>query len=122
VGVADALCAGAVCTLLLPLGFTALVTLDVTFYMAALALEMAALVRLRRLYPGRAGLFTIGAGRIGLFLVVAAPLAVWTATFGVAVNGPQGKIQLITAAILAAAVGPIYCLCRQVFGGPSTDT
>jgi amino acid transporter len=109
-------CAG--CTLLLPLGFAALVTLDVTFYMAALALEMAALVRLRRLYPGRAGLFVIGAGRLGLLLVVLAPLAVWIATFGVAVNGPEGKIQLIIAAILALAVWPIYHLCRHVFGGP----
>jgi amino acid transporter len=109
----------AVCTLLLPLGFAALVTLDVTFYMAALALEMAALVRLRRLYPGRGGgLFVIGAGRIGLFLTVAAPLVVWVATFGLAANGPGGKIQLIVAAILAVAVWPVYHLCQHIFGGP----
>ncbi len=108
----------AVCTLLLPLGFAALVTLDVTFYMAALALEMAALVRLRRLYPGRRGLFVIGAGRVGLTLTVAAPLTVWIATFGVAANGPGGKIQLIVAAVLAAAVWPIYRLCQRIFGGP----
>ncbi len=108
-----------VCTLLLPLGFTALVTLDVTFYMAALALEMAALVRLRRLYPGRVGLFVVGAGRLGLFLVVIAPMAVWIATFAVAVNGPQGKIQLLVAAILTMAVWPIYYLSRRFFGGPS---
>jgi amino acid transporter len=111
----------AVCTLLLPLGFAALVTLDVTFYMAALALEMAALVRLRRLYPGRTGLFAIGAGRLGLFLVVAAPLVVWMATFGVAVNGPQGRSQLIVAAILAAAVWPVYRFCQKCFGGPEAD-
>jgi amino acid transporter len=108
-----------VCCLLLPLGFAALVTLDVTFYMAALALEMAALVRLRRLYPQRSGLFVAGAGRLGLLLVVLAPLAVWVATFGVAVNGPEGKIQLLVAAILTIAVWPIYHLCRQFFGGPA---
>ncbi|HKD68474.1 MAG TPA: APC family permease [Candidatus Binataceae bacterium] len=108
----------AVCTLLLPLGFTALVTLDVTFYMAALALEMAALVRLRRLYPGRRGLFVIGAGRLGLVLTVAAPLAVWVGTFGVAANGPGSKAQLIIAAIFAGAVWPVYRGCQRVFGGP----
>jgi amino acid transporter len=108
----------AVCTLLLPLGFIALVTLDVTFYMAALALEMAALVRLRRLYPGRRGLFVIGAGRVGLFLTVVAPLAVWVATFGVAANGAGGKVQLLVAAALALAVWPIYHICQRIFGGP----
>ncbi|HEY2105319.1 MAG TPA: APC family permease [Candidatus Binataceae bacterium] len=109
----------AVCTLLLPLGFAALVTLDVTFYMAALALEMAALVRLRRLYPGRrGGLFMIGAGRLGLSLTVAAPLLVWVATFGVSANGPGGRIQLIVAAILAVSVWPVYHLCQRMFGGP----
>ena len=112
----------AVCTLLLPLGFAALVTLDVTFYMAALALEMAALVRLRRLYPGRrGGLFVIGAGRLGLLLTVAAPLAVWVATFGVAASGPGGKIQLVVAAILAVAVWPVYHLCERIFGGPNRE-
>jgi amino acid transporter len=108
----------AVCTLLLPLGFMALVTLDVTFYMAALALEMAALVRLRRLYPGRRGIFTVGGGRLGLGLTVAAPLVVWVATFGVMANGPGAKIQLIIAALLAVAVWPVYRGCQRAFGGP----
>jgi len=108
----------AVCTLLLPLGFTALDTLDVTFYMAALALEMAALVRLRRLYPGRRGLFVIGAGRLGLLLTVVAPLAVWMATFGVAANGSGGKLQLLVAAVLAIGVWPAYRICQRIFGGP----
>ena len=109
----------AVCTVLLPLGFSALVTLDVTFYMAALVLEMAALVRLRRLYPGRRGLFMIGGGRLGLFLTVAAPLLVWVATFGVVANGPGGKIQLLTGAVLAVAVWPVHHLCQRSFGGPA---
>lgn len=107
-----------VCTLLLPLGFSALVTLDVTFYMAALALEMAALVRLRRLYPGRRGLFVIGGGRCGLYLTVAAPVLTWIATFGVVAEGPGGKIQLLIAAALAAAVWPVYYACQRSFGGP----
>jgi len=112
----------AVCTLLLPLGFTALVTLDVTFYMAALVLEMAALVRLRRLYPGRRGLFVIGGGSLGLGLTVAAPLVAWIATFGVAAEGPGGKIQLLVAAALAIAVWPVYQLCQRRFGGPAPSS
>jgi amino acid transporter len=110
----------AVCTLLLPLGFAALVTLDVSFYMAALALEMAALVRLRRLYPGRRGLFVIGGGGLGLLVTAVAPLAIWIATFGVAANGSGGKIQLGVAAMLAVAVWPAYHICQRMFGGPRT--
>ena len=111
----------AVCTLLLPLGFAALVTLDVTFYMAALGLEMAALVRLRRLYPGRrGGLFMIGFGRLGLWMTVAAPLILWVATFGVAANGTGARLQLLIAALLAAAVWPLYHLCQRTFGGPKS--
>ncbi len=108
----------AVCTMLLPLGFMALVTLDVTFYMAALVLEMAALVKLRRLYPGRAGLFVIGGGRAGLLLTVAAPLAVWIATFAVAANSPGARIQLAIAAMLMTGVWPAHALCARIFGGP----
>jgi amino acid transporter len=112
----------AVCTVLLPLGFSALVTLDVTFYMAALVLEMAALVRLRRLYPGRRGLFVIGGGRAGLFLTVAAPLLTWVTTFAVVAEGPGGKIQLLVAAALTLAVWPVYRICQRSFGGPRPVT
>ncbi len=107
-----------VCTALLPLGFSALVTLDVTFYMAALVLEMAALVRLRRLYPGRGGLFVIGGGRLGLYMTVTAPLLTWVATFAVVAEGPGGKIQLLVAAVLALAVWPVHRICQRSFGGP----
>ncbi|MGH7880037.1 MAG: APC family permease, partial [Candidatus Binataceae bacterium] len=54
-------------TLLVPLGFMNLVVLDVFFYMLALALELAALIRLRRLRPARAGLFVMGGGTVGLY-------------------------------------------------------
>src|SRR3984893_9432183 len=61
-------------TLLVPVGFVALVVLDVFFYMAALALEMVALVQLRQLMPNRTGMFTIGGGRVGLALVAMLPV------------------------------------------------
>src|SRR5215470_2339578 len=50
-------------TLLIPLGFITLVVFDVFFYMLALMLEMAALIRLRQLFPRRDRLFMIGGGR-----------------------------------------------------------
>ncbi|HYL58950.1 MAG TPA: APC family permease, partial [Candidatus Acidoferrales bacterium] len=73
-------------TLLVPVGFVALVVLDVFFYMAALVLEMIALVRLRRSMPKRDGMFTIGGGRAGLAMVATLPILTWLATFGLAVS------------------------------------
>ena len=64
----------AVFTLLVPLGFLALVVLDVFFYMAALVLEMIALLKLRRLRPRREGLFVVGGGKLGLVLIATLPL------------------------------------------------
>ena len=61
-------------SLLVPLGFVALVVLDVFFYMSALMLEMCALIRLRRSRPDRTGLFVIGGGRPALIAVVVAPI------------------------------------------------
>ncbi len=105
----------AIFTLLIPLGFITLVTFDVFFYMAALMLEMLALIRLRRLYPDRKGLFTIGRGRPTLYLVALAPLIVWFATFSLAFSGPIG---LIIASILAVSGWPVYSILRWRYGGP----
>jgi len=107
-------------TLLVPTGFLALVVLDVFFYMAALALEMAALVRLRRLVPDRAGLFTVGGGRVGLMLTVILPLLTWSATFGLAVSASDGKRDFTIALLLVLAVWPAYALTRRRWGGPAT--
>ncbi|MGH8012856.1 MAG: APC family permease [Candidatus Binataceae bacterium] len=108
----------AVFTLLLPLGFVALVILDVFFYMGALALEMGALIRLRRLRPRREGLFVIGGGRIALYAIVAAPLLTWFATFGLALSQSAGRRDFILAIILALLGWPAYRWCRYRYGGP----
>jgi amino acid transporter len=106
-------------TLLIPLGFIALVVLDVFFYMAALALEMAALVRLRALAPNREGMFTIGGGRIGLWLVAALPLVTWIATFALALGTGDGQRDFIIAIALSLTVWPAYALTRRRWGGPA---
>jgi amino acid transporter len=108
----------AVFTLLVPVGFVALVVLDVFFYMAALVLEMAALVRLRRLRTNRTGLFTVGGGRAGLWLTALLPIVTWAATFGLAVSTGGSRIDFLIAIALGATVWPAYALARRTFGGP----
>jgi amino acid transporter len=105
-------------TLLVPVGFVALVVLDVFFYMAALSLELFALLRLRQLMPNRGGVFTIGGGRIGLALIVALPILTWAATFGLAISAGVAKTDFILAIVLGAFVWPAYTVCRRLYGGP----
>jgi amino acid transporter len=104
-------------TLLIPLGFLTLVAIGVFFYMLALALEMMALIRLRRIYPERRGLFRIGGGRVAVYLVAMTPLCTWFASLGMDVSS-HAK-DLIVAAGLAVSVGPVYALLRSRYGGPT---
>lgn len=112
----------AVFTLLIPLGFVALVVLDVFFYMAALALEMVALVRMRALAPNRDGMFTIGGGRAGLWLAAALPLVTWIATFALALGTGSGQRDFMIAIALSLTVWPAYALTRRQWGGPHAQT
>ncbi len=105
-------------SVLVPLGFMTLIILDVFFYMLALALEMAALMRLRSLHPSRANHFVIGGGRAGLYAVAAAPMLTWTVTFGLALSEGSGRRDIIVAIVLAVFTGPLYLLLRRTYGGP----
>lgn len=108
----------AVFTALIPLGFLTLLIFDVFFYMMAMALEMCALVHLRRLYPKRDGLFVIGGGRLGLYAVVAAPMITWLATFGFATT-QSAATDLAVALTLAIGTWPAYLFLRRRYGGPT---
>ncbi|HVN64272.1 MAG TPA: hypothetical protein VMT58_06525, partial [Candidatus Binataceae bacterium] len=90
----------------------------VFFYMAALVLEMAALIRLRRLAPDRKGKFTIGGGRAGLILAAVLPTLTWIATFGLAISAGDVKSDFVIAVALSAGVWPAYWFCRWRYGGP----
>ena len=105
-------------TLLVPVGFVALVVLDVFFYMAALALELLALIRLRTLMPNRTGLFMISGGRTALALVVILPILTWAATFGLAISAGVAGRDFILAIALSICVWPAYAICRRRYGGP----
>ncbi|MGA2411098.1 MAG: APC family permease [Candidatus Binataceae bacterium] len=109
----------AVFTLLIPLGFVALVVLDVFFYMGALMLEMAALVRLRRMRPDRGDRFMAGRGRFTLALIVIAPILTWIATFALALSQDEGKGDLLIAVALVLGGFPAYALLRRRYGGPT---
>jgi len=108
-------------TMLVPLGFVTLVILDVFFYMGALALELGALVVMRRRRPVRDGLFMIGGGRAGLYLVAALPMATWCATFGLALTQGGVRADFIVAVALAATTYPAYAFCRRLWGGPPRE-
>jgi amino acid transporter len=105
-------------SLLVPLGFVTLVVLDVFFYMLALALEMWALVRLRRVHPERKGQFVIGGGRLALWTIVLAPIVTWVGTFGLAESQGGGARDLAVGVVLAAGVWPSYALLCRRYGGP----
>ena len=109
----------AVFSILVPLGFVALVVLDVFFYMGALMLEMWALIRLRKSRPDRAGLFVIGGGRPALIAVVVAPIVTWMATFGLAVSHNGGATGLIISVVLALGAWPAYSILLRRYGGPT---
>jgi amino acid transporter len=105
-------------TLLIPLGFIALVVLDVFFYMGALVLEMWALVRLRRIRADRGERFVAGRGPFTLGLIVAAPILTWVATFALGLSQDEGKGDLILALVSAFGALPAYWLLRRRYGGP----
>jgi amino acid transporter len=100
-----------------PLGFVNLVLLDVLFYMTALALEMGALIRLRKLRPARGDLFQIRGGQPVLYLTAAAPLLIWLLTLGLVLSVSPNQKELLLALVLAGAGVPIYWLCRRTYGG-----
>jgi amino acid transporter len=105
-------------TMLVPLGFVTLVILDVFFYMGALALELGALVAMRRRRPVRDGLFMIGGATAGLYLVAGLPMLTWCATFGLALTEGGVKADFVVAVALAATTYPAYAVCRRLWGGP----
>ena len=96
--------------------------LDVFFYMGALVLELSALVVMRRKRPARDGLFVIGGGRAGLYLVAGLPMLTWCATFGLALTTGGIKKDFIVAVVLAATTYPAYALCRRIVGRAAART
>jgi len=108
----------AVFSMLLPLGFVALVVMDVFFYMSALALEMGALLKLRRTHPARDGRLVIGSSRAALYAIVIGPMLTWTATFGLALGTENATEGFVAAALIALAGWPVFAFLKRRYGGP----
>ena len=90
---------------LLPFG--ELITADVLLYALALALEFAALIRLRHAEPTLRGSFRVPLGRPGLIALALCPLLVLIGVTGIEVSeGEYGGRALLIAAALAA-LGPL---------------
>ncbi len=113
-------CCG-VYSMLLPLGFVALVVMDVFFYMSALALEMGALLRLRRTHPERDGRLVIGRSRAALYAIVIAPMLTWIATFGLALGAENATQGFIAAVAITLAGWPVFAFLKRRYGGPAIE-
>jgi len=107
----------AVYSMLLPLGFVALVVMDVFFYMSALALEMGALLRLRRTHPQRDGRLVLGRSRPALYAMVLAPMLTWIATFGLALGAENAAQGFIAAVAITLTGWPLFALLKRRYGG-----
>jgi amino acid transporter len=103
------------------LPFSGLVVADVFLYASALALEMAALVQLRRREPTLRGAFRLPFGAGGVALLAALPMAVLVLVIGLAItDGEFGPIA-IAAACAGVAVGPLlYRVADRSIVSPDT--
>ncbi len=94
------LCIISACFALLPFG--KLVVMDILLYSAALALQFAALIRLRAKAPLSSGSFRIPGGYISLALITFAPMALAALVAVIALAGTEADPR---QALLALAVG-----------------
>ncbi len=97
---------------LLPFG--QLVVADVLLYSFALALEYAALIRLRVRQPELRGAFRVPVGLPGIVLLVAIPSVILVITVGLSFADGEYGAPAVLGALAAAALGPLaYKLGRQ---------
>jgi amino acid transporter len=100
------------------LDFRKLVIIDVLVYSAALILELAALLLLRRRRPDLSRPFRIPGGSAGLVLVAGAMVAFTTACFVFSLVGQNsGWVQAGIAVVLLLTGPPVYWVVRKIRGG-----
>jgi len=97
---------------LLPFG--GLLAGDVLLYTAALALEFAALVRLRRAEPGLRGAFRLPVGVPALVVLAALPILLLVAGVALEVQSRAIGLPGVLVALVLAAIGPaVYAALVQ---------
>ncbi len=90
---------------LLPFGD--LISADVLLYAIALALEFAALIRLRRAEPALRGAFRVPVGQAGLVVLALCPMFVLLGVTGVEFGAGEFGGRALVAALAVAALGPV---------------
>ncbi|OLC06166.1 MAG: hypothetical protein AUH42_06175 [Gemmatimonadetes bacterium 13_1_40CM_70_11] len=94
--------------------FGGLLAGDVALYTAALAMEFAALLRLRRREPSLRGSFRVPLGGAGLVLLAAPPLLLLTAGVALEVQSREIGLPGVVVAAGLALLGPLaYALARR---------
>jgi len=89
------------------LPFAQLVVADVLLYSMALALEFGALIRLRKSEPELRGSFRLPIGIGGVTALAALPMIILVLTMWLSFRGGELGATAVTAALLAAALGPV---------------
>ena len=95
------------------LPFSSLIVADVLLYSAALLMELAALVQLRRKEPELRGAFRIPLGTRGVAVLAAMPACVLVLV--VVLSYTEGDVALpsLLGSVIAMAIGPlVYRACR----------
>lgn len=103
--------------------FTGLLVADVLLYSLALALELAALVRLRGTEPALRGSFRIPVGRTGVALIAALPLAVLAVVMVLDAGDGELGLPALLGAVAIVCAGPVlYRIATRGNSGDHDDT
>ena len=92
------------------LSFGGLLAADVLLYSAALALEFAALIQLRRREPELRGAFRVPVGIPVLVILALLPMAFITAAVALEVHSKEIGLPGVVVAALLACAGPVWYL------------
>ncbi|MBA3672885.1 MAG: APC family permease, partial [Gemmatimonadaceae bacterium] len=92
------------------LPFSGLVVADVLLYSLALAMELGALVQLRRREPALRGSFRIPTGTMGVALLALLPVAVLAAVTALSFADGEYGVPALVGAGVAVAAGPLAYL------------
>jgi len=94
--------------------FGGLLAGDVLLYTAALAMEFAALLKLRRAEPGLRGAFRVPLGVPGLAILAAMPILLILAAAVLEIHSHEIGLPGVAAAVALALAGPVWYRLRSV--------
>jgi len=102
--------------------FGGLLAGDVLLYTAALALEFAALLKLRRVEPGLRGDFRVPLPTAALAILAVLPISMIALAVTLEIRSEDIGLPGVAAAGVLAAAGPFWYLLRRKFAAPTPPT